>query len=113
MITEISIWIDEDRETSVKIATATLVETAGYLGPRYLGNWSIPEPLKHQLPSGLVLTINCERGPTGVYHIGIEYDGELQMMMGFGSDRFSVRVFPPDHTSFVVNLGPPDSRFQG
>jgi hypothetical protein len=108
MTTELSIWVDEDRETSVKVAAAALVDTA-----RHEGHSSISEPLRYQFPSGLVLTINCEKVPTEVYHIGIEYDGELQMMLGFNSNLFSMRVFPPDHSSFIVNLGPPDSRFQG
>jgi len=104
MTTELSLWIDEDRETSTKVAAAALVDTT-----RYEGHSSISEPIKHQLPSGLVLTVNCEKVPTGNYHIGIEYDGELRMMVVLNSDRFALRVFPPDHSSFVVDLWPPEN----
>lgn len=105
MTMELSIWIDEDRETSVRVAAATLLDSV-----QYQGHASIPEPLEYRLPSGLLVTINCERLPAGVIHLGIEFNGELQMMMSFASDHYSLRVFPPEHSSFVVDLRPSNYR---
>jgi hypothetical protein len=102
---EISIWIDEDRETSVKVASAALIDSK-----QYEGHSGLSVPLEYVLPSGLLLTINCERVPTGNFNIGIAYGGELQMMLGVYSDRFVLRVFPPGHSSFVIKLGPPEAR---
>ena len=105
MTLEISIWIDEHRETSVKAASGALVDST-----QYEGHSALAAPLTYRLPSGLLVTVNCERVRTGTFNIGVAYDEDLQMMLGVYSDRFVVRVFPPDHSSFVIQLGPPEAQ---
>ena len=69
----------------------------------YPGLCSMRGAGRFTLPSGLEVELSCERVPTGHFHFGIDHNGEL-IQMGKYAGFFTVRMMPPGHTSYIVEI---------
>jgi hypothetical protein len=71
--------------------------------PEHAGLYSMAAPLKAVLPSGLEVEVTCERVSTGHFHCGTSHSGEL-LAVGKYHGPFAIRVFPPGHQSYVLDV---------
>ena len=55
------------------------------------------------MPTGLTVEVSCERIATGHFHVGISHNDRLYSM-GKYEGTFDVRVFPENHSSYVVSV---------
>ena len=99
----LELWTDSNPKNfaeskAVRVASASLQASANYAGL-----FSLHSPLIAKLPSGLEISVTCERVPTGAINCGVSHGGELASM-GKYSGAFTIRVFPPGHQSYILEL---------
>lgn len=99
----VEIWTDSNPDDFSNSKTIRLASADMHESKISKGLFSLPAPLTARLPSGLRLEVFCERVATGHFHVGISHNGELASS-GKYSGPFTVRAFPADHSSYVLDV---------
>jgi hypothetical protein len=99
----VSVWVDSDPNNHMESQAIFLASGVLTPHPEYAGLYSMAGPLKAALPSGLVVEVTCERVSTGHFHCGTSHSGEL-VTVGKYQGPFTVRLFPPGHQSYVLDV---------
>jgi len=99
----VELWIDSRPDDfanseAKKIGSASLRESS-----THKGLFSLAQPLGVALPSGLEVQVSCERVADGHFHFGLSHDGALASM-GKYFGPFTVRMFPPGHQAYIVEV---------
>ena len=99
----VELWTDSNPEdfansVAIRLFASQLVEHA-----EYKGLYLLPQPLAAKLPSGLNVEVTCERVATGHLNVGISHDGTL-VSAGKYIGPFTIRVFPPGHQSYILDI---------
>lgn len=102
-IYSIELWIDsrpDDFSNSEvrKIGSASLQESSDHIGL-----FSLAAPLAVVVPGGLEVQVTCERIADGHFHFGLSHDGVV-VSVGKYFGPFTVRMFPPGHQAYIVEV---------
>lgn len=99
----VELWTDSKPEDFANSVTIRLVASELVEHAEYKGLYSLPQPLAAKLPSGLNVEVTCERVVTGHLNVGISHDGAL-VSAGKYTGPFTIRVFPPGHQSYILDI---------
>jgi hypothetical protein len=104
----LELWTDSTPENFTKSKTVRIASAFLHASENYAGLFSLSSPLTAKLPSGLEVSITCERVPTGDVNCGVSHNGELSSV-GKYSGAFTIRVFPPSHQSYILDFKPSEA----
>ena len=99
----LELWVDSNPENFMESAAKRVASAPLEASANYAGLFSLKSPLTTKLPSGLEVSVTCERVPNGAVNCGVSHDGDLSTM-GKYSGAFTIRVFPPGHQSYILDF---------
>jgi len=97
----VEIWADSNPDNLINSVAVKVAETVLQQNEKYEGLFS--GSLKCDLPSGLTVSVTCERVPTGHWHVGISHNSDF-ISSGKYIGPFTLRMFPQDHPSYVLDI---------